>query len=87
MSNNTQVFPSLYVDVVSYPEYNIYVAECLELPLVVKAETLDKAEERMNLAIQGYFKKYPEESKKALSQTKITAEQKTVLKIQAPVVT
>jgi predicted RNase H-like HicB family nuclease len=71
MSNNNQGMPAVYVDVAYYQEDNTFVAQCLELPLIVEAETIEKVEERMNLAIKGFFETFPEESKNALSQTRI----------------
>ena len=40
MSDNTYVIPFLYVDVLEYPEEKTFVAECLEIPVIVEAETL-----------------------------------------------
>jgi hypothetical protein len=41
MSGNTDVIPFLYVDVLEYSEEKTFVAECLEIPVIVEAETLD----------------------------------------------
>jgi hypothetical protein len=90
MSEKFQSFPAVYVDVVHYPKYNTFVAECLELPVVVEAETLEKVEEKMNLAIKGFLETFPQESKIALGKTRITVpvkpqsesiSEKTILKI------
>ncbi len=95
MSEDIQLHPAVYIDVIPYPKDNTFVAECLELPIVVEAETLEKVQERMNLAIKGFIQTFPEECKIALSQTKIKistkqldestpAPEKTVLKIPIP---
>jgi predicted RNase H-like HicB family nuclease len=94
MSNNAQGIPLVYVDVVQYLEDNIFVAECLELPIVVEAETFEKVTERMNLAIKGFLETFPNESKKALSETKIKVQltsqpevkEKTILKLPIPLI-
>jgi predicted RNase H-like HicB family nuclease len=69
--SNTNSISQLYVDVVAYPDDNTFVAECLELPIIVEAETVEKITEKMNLAIQGFFETFPEQSKVLLSKTKI----------------
>ncbi len=61
MSGNTDVIPFLYVDVLEYSEEKTFVAECLEIPVIVEPETLDKVESKMKLAIEGFFETFPEE--------------------------
>ena len=60
MSANTDVISFLYVDVLEYSEEKTFVAECLEIPVIVEAETLDKVESKMKLAIEGFFETFPE---------------------------
>jgi predicted RNase H-like HicB family nuclease len=60
MSGNMDVIPFLYVDVL-YSEEKTFVAECLEIPVIIEAETLDKLESKMKLAIEGFFATFPEE--------------------------
>jgi hypothetical protein len=50
--------PQLYVDVVQHPEG--LVAECLDIPLVVEAQTVEDIKEKMHFAIKGYFEAFPE---------------------------
>lgn len=50
--------PQLYVDVVQHPE--CLVAECLDIPLVVEAQTVEDIKQKMHLAIKGYFEAFPE---------------------------
>ena len=60
MSANTDVISFLYVDVLEYSEEKTFVAECLEIPVIVEAETLDKVESKMKLAIEGFFETFTE---------------------------
>lgn len=69
--SNADNIPQLYVDVVQYPKDNTFVAECLELPIIVEAETVEKIQEKMNLAIKGFLETFPEQSKVLLNKTKI----------------
>jgi predicted RNase H-like HicB family nuclease len=68
MSGNTDVIPFLYVDVLEYSEEKTFVAECLEIPVIVEAETLDKVESKMKLAIEGFFETFPEERTRVLNK-------------------
>ena len=61
MSSNKDLVPFLYVDVLEYAEEKTFVAECLEIPVIVEAETLDEVESKMKLAIEGFFETFPEE--------------------------
>jgi predicted RNase H-like HicB family nuclease len=61
VSSNTDPIPFLYVDVIEYTEEKTFVAECLEIPVIVEAETLDEVESKMKLAIEGFFETFPEE--------------------------
>jgi hypothetical protein len=70
MSNDSNI-SQLYVDVVGYPEDNTFVAECLELPIIVEAEMVEKITEKMNLAIKGFLETFPEQSNVMLNKTKI----------------
>ncbi|MGB6528166.1 MAG: hypothetical protein WBF33_08670 [Candidatus Nitrosopolaris sp.] len=49
----------LHVDIVEYPEDNIFVAECLEIPIIMQADTLEKVTKKINLAIKGHFEIFP----------------------------
>jgi hypothetical protein len=40
VSSNTDLIPFLYVDVLEYTEEKTFVAECLEIPVIVEAQTL-----------------------------------------------
>jgi predicted RNase H-like HicB family nuclease len=71
MSGNTDVIPFLYVDVLEYSEEKTFVAECLEIPVIVEAETLDKVESKMKLAIEGFFETFPEERTRVLNKRRI----------------
>jgi hypothetical protein len=50
--------PQLYVDLVQHTEG--LVAECLDIPLVVEAQTVEDIKEKMHFAIKGYFEAFPE---------------------------
>ena len=50
----------LHVDIVEYPEEHTFVAECLEVPIIVEADTFDKVTKKINLAIKGYFDTFPD---------------------------
>ncbi|MGC1930170.1 MAG: hypothetical protein WA667_14450 [Candidatus Nitrosopolaris sp.] len=51
----------LHVDIVEYPEAKSFVAQCLEVPIIMEADTFEKAVEKINLAIKGYFETFPNE--------------------------
>jgi hypothetical protein len=63
MPNSTENSPILHVDILQYPQESTFVAECLEVPIIVEAETLDKVEEKMHLAMTGYFETFPVEER------------------------
>jgi predicted RNase H-like HicB family nuclease len=71
MSANTDVISFLYVDVLEYSEEKTFVAECLEIPVIVEAETLDKVESKMKLAIEGFFETFTEERTAVLNKRRI----------------
>lgn len=71
MSSNTDLIPFLYVDVLEYTEEKTFVAECLEIPVIVEAETLDKVESKMKLAIEGFFETFPGERAAVLNKRRI----------------
>ena len=71
MSSNTDLIPFLYVDVIEYTEEKTFVAECLEIPVIVEAETLDEVESKMKLAIGGFFETFPEERAAVLNKRRI----------------
>lgn len=71
MSSNTDLIPFLYVDVLEYTEEKTFVAECLEIPIIVEAETLDKVESKMKLAIEGFFETFPNERAAVLNKRRI----------------
>ena len=71
MSSNTDLIPFLYVDVLKYTEEKAFVAECLEIPVIVEAETLDKVESKMKLAIAGFFETFPDERAVVLNKRRI----------------
>jgi predicted RNase H-like HicB family nuclease len=71
VSSNTDQIPFLYVDVIEYIEEKTFVAECLEIPVIVEAETLDKVESKMKLAIEGFFETFPDERAAVLNKRRI----------------
>jgi predicted RNase H-like HicB family nuclease len=71
VSSNTDIIPCLYVDVLEYTEEKTFVAECLEIPVIVEAETLDKVEYKMKLAIEGFFEMFPDERAAVLNKRRI----------------
>jgi predicted RNase H-like HicB family nuclease len=71
MSGNTDVIPFLYIDVLEYSEERTFVAECLEIPVIVEADTLEKVESKMKLAIEGFFEVFPEERTTVLNKRRI----------------
>ena len=94
MSGNTDVIPFLYVDVIEYSEEKTFVAECLEIPVIVEAETLDKVEFKMKLAIKGFFETFPEQRTTVLNKRRISVPNRpevisggdrTVLKMVIPI--
>jgi predicted RNase H-like HicB family nuclease len=68
MSGNADVIPFLYVDVLEYSEEGTFVAECLEIPVIVEADTLEKVESEMKLAIEGFFEAFPGERTTVLNK-------------------
>jgi predicted RNase H-like HicB family nuclease len=71
VSSNTDLIPFLYVDVLEYTEEKTFVAECLEIPVIVEAETLDKVESKIKLAIEGFFETFPDERAAVLNKRRI----------------
>ena len=71
VSSNTDSIPFLYVDVLEYTEEKTFVAECLEIPVIVEAETLDEVESKMKLAIEGFFETFPDERAAVLNKRRI----------------
>ena len=71
VSSNTDQIPLLYVDVIEYTEEKTFVAECLEIPVIVEAETLDEVESKMKLAIAGFFETFPDERAVVLNKRRI----------------
>jgi hypothetical protein len=47
--SNTDNTPQLYVDVVQYPTKNTFVAECLDIPVIVEGYTIDEVKEKCML--------------------------------------
>ncbi|MGA7367862.1 MAG: hypothetical protein WBX01_01945 [Nitrososphaeraceae archaeon] len=54
------------VDVVYYEDYKTYVAECMELPIIIEADTIEEIQEKMPSAVDVYRKMFPDKSEKAL---------------------
>jgi len=57
MSNNPPKV-ELHAEVFEYPE--TLVAECIEVPVIVEAKTLDELQIKMEKGVNGYFKAFPE---------------------------
>lgn len=57
MSNNPPKV-ELHAEVFAYPE--TLVAECIEVPVIVEAKTIEELQEKMQKGINGYFKAFPE---------------------------
>jgi|GEM_PF-888516 hypothetical protein len=72
MSDNAENLPLLYVDIVEYPLSKTFVAECLEVPIIVEAETFEKVEEKMHLAMTGYFETFPDEREVVLTSRRLS---------------
>jgi hypothetical protein len=68
--------PQLYVDLVQHPEG--LVAECLDIPIVVEAQTVEDIKEKMHFAIKGYFDAFPEK------RIEIFNKKRTILKVSMP---
>src|SRR5215469_10067936 len=71
VSSSTDLIPFLYVDVLEYTEEKTFVAECLEIPVIAEAETLDEVESKMKLAIEGFFETFPDERAAVLNKRRI----------------
>ena len=69
-------FRSSDVDVVQHPEG--LVAECLDIPLVVEAQTVEDIKKKMHFAIKGYFDAFPEK------RIEIFNKKRTILKVSIP---
>lgn len=50
---------NLHIHIVEYPDANTWVAECLEVPIIVEAETYDKVVEKISLAMKGFSEIFP----------------------------
>jgi hypothetical protein len=61
MSSNLENAPMLHMDIVYYPQEKTFVAECLQVPIIVEAETLDELKEKINLAVGVYFETFPDD--------------------------
>ena len=72
MSDNTENLPLLHVDIVEYPQEKTFVAECLEVPIIVEAETFEKVEKKMHLAMTGYFETFPDEREVVLTSRRLS---------------
>jgi hypothetical protein len=70
--------PHLYVDVVGYPEENTFVAEGLNIPIVVEAQTMQEIKEKIHTAIKGYFEAFPDEKQSIFN------EKRTILTVSIP---
>jgi hypothetical protein len=68
--------PQLYVDLIQHPEG--LVAECLDIPIVVEAQTVEDIKEKMHFAIKGYFDAFPEK------RIEISNKKRTILKVSIP---
>ncbi|MFZ0515316.1 MAG: hypothetical protein WAM14_27210 [Candidatus Nitrosopolaris sp.] len=51
----------LHADIIEYPKDNTFVARCLEVPVIIEAETFDKAAKIIQVATKGYFETFPDE--------------------------
>ena len=38
---------------------NTFVAECLDIPVIVEGGTVEEVKEKMHVAIKGYFRHFP----------------------------
>jgi hypothetical protein len=72
MSDNTENPTLLHVDIVEYPQEKTFVAECLEVPIIVEAETFGKVEKKMQLAMKGYFETFPDEREVVLTSRRMS---------------
>ena len=52
----------LHAEVFTYPE--TLVAECVEVPVIVEAKTLEELQEKMQKGVNGYFKAFEEYNKR-----------------------
>jgi predicted RNase H-like HicB family nuclease len=66
MPSEPEKLKLISVDVVYYEDYKTYVAECMELPIVIEADTIQEIQEKMPTAIDVYRKAYPDKSEMAL---------------------
>ena len=48
----------LHAEVFEHPE--TLVAECIEVPVIVEAKTIDELQVKMEKGVNGYFKAFPE---------------------------
>lgn len=51
---------NLHIHIIEYPDANTWVAECLEVPIIVEAETSDKVVEKISLAMKGFLETFPD---------------------------
>jgi hypothetical protein len=66
MPSEPEKLKLISVDVVYYEDYKTYVAECMELPIIIEADTIQEVQEKMPTAIDVYRKTFPDKSEKAL---------------------
>jgi predicted RNase H-like HicB family nuclease len=59
--DNADNTSQLYVDVIQYPTENTFVAECLDIPVIVEGHTIQEVKEKMRISITGYFEAFPKE--------------------------
>jgi len=62
MSTNNPPKIELHAEIFSYPE--TLVAECVEVPVIVEAKTLDELQAKMAKGINGYFQAFEEYNKR-----------------------
>lgn len=93
MPSETEKMKLISVDVVYYEDYKTYVAECMELPIIIEADTIPEIQDKMQTAIDAYRKTFPDKSEMALKKTEMIIPikaleekmtQKTFMKIAIP---
>jgi hypothetical protein len=58
MSTDNQPKNEVHAEVFAYPE--TLVAECIEVPVIVEAKTIQELQAKMLKGVNGYFKAFPE---------------------------
>ena len=58
MSTDNPSKNEVHAEVFAYPE--TLVAECIEVPVIVEAKTMEELEEKMLKGVNGYFKAFPD---------------------------